>query len=392
MWKTVKLGDVFDFKNGRSFGKEEWSDSGLPIIRIQNLNDENASFNHFNGDYDKAIEVNSGDLLFSWSGTVGSSFGPHIWNRAAGVLNQHIFKLSFKQNVNTKYAFYCLKNITKLIEQSVVGAVGLVHVTKKSLVEFTIPLPPLAEQQRIVEKLDRAFEEIDRAIEAAERKQEEVLTLKAAVLSQELNSSELDRTVKLGEFAEFENGDRGKNYPSKQHQIEEGIPFINAGDLKNDGSISSLGMAYISEERFKLLGAGKIKTNDVLFCLRGSLGKCAINTEFERGAIASSLVILRPNINMIMPQYLLHLLKSDVTKKHIEETAGGAAQPNLSAKTVSNYEYLLPSLREQQKIVEKLDQVFMSADEALAALSNQLDQYKQLKSAILAQELKGPES
>jgi len=78
MWKTVKLDDIFNFKNGRSFKKTEWKENGLPIIRIQNLNNTNAPFNYFEGDYDSSIEVNNGDLLFSWSGTVGTSFGAHI--------------------------------------------------------------------------------------------------------------------------------------------------------------------------------------------------------------------------------------------------------------------------------------------------------------------------
>ena len=111
MWNLVKLDNLFHFKNGRSFKKQEWKERGLPIIRIQNLNDVSQGYNYYEGDYDKLIEVNSGDLLFSWSGTVGSSFGPHIWDREKGVLNQHIYKLSKKQAIDTKYAFYCLKKI-----------------------------------------------------------------------------------------------------------------------------------------------------------------------------------------------------------------------------------------------------------------------------------------
>ena len=168
MWKTVKLDELFNFKNGRGFKKTEWRESGLPIIRIQNLNNVNAGFNYYEGDYDAAIEVNNGDLLFSWSGTVGTSFGAHIWEREKGALNQHIFKLTKKKDIDTRYAFYCLKNITRLIEQSVVGAVGIRHVTKKNLIAFEIPLPPIAEQQRIVAKLDAAFAEIDRAVELAQ--------------------------------------------------------------------------------------------------------------------------------------------------------------------------------------------------------------------------------
>ena len=77
-WSTKRLGDLFVFKNGRAFKKEEWTTKGLPIIRIQNLNSEDAPFNYFAGEYGQDILVEPGDLLFSWSGTVGSSFGSHL--------------------------------------------------------------------------------------------------------------------------------------------------------------------------------------------------------------------------------------------------------------------------------------------------------------------------
>lgn len=99
--------------------------------------------------------------------------------------------------------------------------------------------------------------------------------------------------AKLGELGLFINGDRGKNYPSKNTLVESGIPFINAGHIQN-GIINLSEMNYITEEKFNLLGSGKVKPNDILYCLRGSLGKTAIVKNITTGAIASSLVIIRP--------------------------------------------------------------------------------------------------
>src|SRR5258708_15690425 len=158
-----KLGDLFQFKNGRAFKKTEWSTEGLPIIRIQNLNDPTAQFNYFSGEYSKEILIGSGDLLFSWSGTVGTSFGSHIWNGDVGLLNQHIFKVTHGEDIDRRYAFYALRHITSDIEEAVGGAVGLVHITKEKLLDFTIPVPSLAEQKRIVAVLDQACEAIDAA-------------------------------------------------------------------------------------------------------------------------------------------------------------------------------------------------------------------------------------
>ena len=185
--EMIKLGEIFDFKNGRAIKKEEWNTVGLPIIRIQNLNDISASYNYFDGDYDKAIEVNEGDLLFSWSGTVGTSFGPHLWSRERGLLNQHIYKLTFKKEIFKEYAYYALLSITKEIEKSVNGAVGLVHVTKKSLNEFNIPLPSLSTQKIIVAKLDAIFNEIEIATLAAKSKVNELAVLKQSILQNEFS-------------------------------------------------------------------------------------------------------------------------------------------------------------------------------------------------------------
>ena len=80
---------------------------------------------------------------------------------------------------------------------------------------------------------------------------------------------------KLGEVASFINGDRGKNYPSQKDFVESGIPFINAGHL-NDGNIDFDSMNYINDEKYDSLNSGKVKEGDILFCLRGSLGKKAI--------------------------------------------------------------------------------------------------------------------
>ena len=102
-WERLKLGDFCSFQNGRAFKKNEWTNNGLPIIRIGNLNNINAPFNFYNGDYEQKIVVQNGDLLFSWSGTVGSSFGAHLWKSEKGYCltkdnhSAYTFSLSFNE-------------------------------------------------------------------------------------------------------------------------------------------------------------------------------------------------------------------------------------------------------------------------------------------------------
>lgn len=91
-WSIKAIRDVCKLINGRGFKPYEWSLTGLPIIRIQNLNGSD-EFNYFSGKYNNKIEVNKGQLLFAWSGSKGTSFGPHIWNGSLSVLNYHTWKV-----------------------------------------------------------------------------------------------------------------------------------------------------------------------------------------------------------------------------------------------------------------------------------------------------------
>ena len=129
--------------------------------------------------------------------------------------------------------------------------------------------------------------------------------------------------VKLGQVAEFINGDRGKNYPSEGDFVDKGIPFINAGHL-TDGEVDFSGMNYISESRYHLLGSGKTRQNDILYCLRGSLGKTAIVRHEGDAAIASSLVIIRPSDDCNVG-YLYHFLTSpEISAKRTRVRARGS--------------------------------------------------------------------
>ncbi len=151
------FGSVCHLVNGKAFKPTDWSGAGVPIIRIQNLNGADKPFNQWAGTLDKQVLVKTGDLLLAWSGTPGTSFGAHIWSGPNGILNQHIFRCDLDQKTITKeWARIAVNHrLHRLIEQAH-GGVGLQHVTRGMVEELEIPLPPLAEQQRIAEVLDRA--------------------------------------------------------------------------------------------------------------------------------------------------------------------------------------------------------------------------------------------
>ena len=153
------FGSVCRLVNGKAFKATDWSKSGAPIIRIQNLNGSDKPFNYWAGALDKQVIVNTGDLLLAWSGTPGTSFGAHIWGGPNGVLNQHIFRCDLNENAITKkWARIAVNHrLHRLIEQAH-GGVGLQHVTRGMVEELEIPLPPIEEQRRIAAVLDNADE------------------------------------------------------------------------------------------------------------------------------------------------------------------------------------------------------------------------------------------
>ncbi len=176
--------------------------------------------------------------------------------------------------------------------------------------------------------------------------------------------------TELAALCKFENGDRGRNYPSRDAFVESGIPVINAGNL--DGrKIVEAGLNYITRERYDILGSGKVRSGDLLFCLRGSLGKCAIVSNLSEGAIASSLVIVRPS-EALDPNYLLYYFNSSLCSSFIERYNNGSAQPNLSAKSLSKFLIPLAPIEKQKCIVEKLDALLTRIDTAIEHLQGSI--------------------
>lgn len=150
-WDVRTIGDMFHLINGCAFRPEDWKPSGTPIIRIQNLNDPSAEFNYSQEPVLERNRIEPGDLLFAWSGTLGSSFGARVWNGPSGVLNQHIFKvLMDEQQITLPFSLLVLSRVEEDIAKKAHGfKASFVHVKKSDLVQIELQVPSLPEQQRI---------------------------------------------------------------------------------------------------------------------------------------------------------------------------------------------------------------------------------------------------
>jgi type I restriction enzyme S subunit len=141
-WPVRRLDSICVLVNGRAFKPGEWEERGLPIIRIQNLNDATKPFNYTTQMLPERFQVRPGDILFSWSGTPGTSFGCFRWKGPDGWLNQHIFNVRLNRELEGDFfiAHVNLK-LAELIAKAH-GGVGLQHVTKGMVDETTLMMPP----------------------------------------------------------------------------------------------------------------------------------------------------------------------------------------------------------------------------------------------------------
>ena len=155
-WTVSTIGEVAQYINGRAFKPTEWEKEGIPIIRIQNLNDPNAPYNYSTVNYEDKYLIKDGDLLFAWA----ASLGAYIWKGSLGWLNQHIFKVEPKEFMNKQYLYYSFMNLIADFYRQSHGS-GMVHITKGKFESTPILIPPLAEQKRIILAIENIFNHID---------------------------------------------------------------------------------------------------------------------------------------------------------------------------------------------------------------------------------------
>ena len=181
---------------------------------------------------------------------------------------------------------------------------------------------------------------------------------------------------KLGDLANFYNGDRGINYPKPSDIVKNGVPFINAGDI-NQGNVDYHNCKHITKEKFNQLNGAKLRKNDIVYCLRGTIGKNGFINSTEDATIASSLVCIRPF--KIMPIFLFQMLNSDVEERQRKMVDEGAAQPNISAANLKKFVIPAPSSSEQQKISNLLNLI----SKAITLQQRKLAKLNKLKKALL---------
>lgn len=415
-WCWCYIDDLCDVVRGgspRPAGSKEFYDGDIPFLKVADLTRDNFMYVTYAQNSIKEaglvktrqIEVNT--LLLTNS---GATLGVPKINTFPATINDGIAAFLYLPQELQYYMYWFLKANTGRFRGFNQGA-AQPNLNTDIIKNVRVPLPPVNEQKRIVNEIDRWYAELEvmesnegdllKEINLAKSKILD-LAIHGKLVSQDPNdepaiellkriSEDKNQLVKEGKlkkkdleeipisegeipfmipkswewcrlryFVQFVNGDRGKNYPSKNMLHEKGeIPFISAVNI-GDNSISNDNLLYLSQKQYEALSQGKLHNNDIVLCIRGSLGKSAIYP-FEKGAIASSLVILR-NIGEICNKYLFYFMKTLLFFNQINSNDNGTAQPNLSADNVANFLIPIPPKEEQLRIVVKIEELFAVLD------------------------------
>ena len=377
MMEQKRLGDIATYINGFAFKPEDRSTVGLPIIRIQDLTGNAYDLGFYDGSYPKRIEINDGDVLISWS----ASLGVYVWNRGKALLNQHIFKVAFdKCDVNREFFVYAVRHKLKEMESKTHGAT-MKHIVKKDFDNTLIPFPTLNEQGKIAKLLDTAATIISARQQQLQKLDNLIKARFVEMFGDPVRNSMGLPTEPMTTVCAIIDGDRGKNYPKQDEFSDTGYClFLNAKNVTATG-FSFESRMFITKEKDNALHNGKLERGDVVLTTRGTLGNLAFyddSVPFENVRINSGMVILRMNKSVMTEVFFIEQFKLQLQSIK-GKIASGSAQPQLPISTMNKIRILLAPMALQEQFAAFVEQV----DKSKVAVQKALDEAQLLFDSLM---------
>jgi len=362
--KRRAIGELCEFTNGNGFRPPDWKPTGLPIIRIQNLNGSKC-FNYFDGVPKPKWIVEPGDLLFAWAGVKGVSFGPTIWSGPRGVLNQHIFRVTPHKGIDKYWLYAALQAITQRIEANAHGfKSSLVHVHKDDIVRQLVDVPALNEQKKIADVLrtwDDAIEACERMIvtlTARQRALAHQLVFGDRRLGNHARNAEKQKVRWLTVPADWSVVPIGSVADERTDINRSGIALEVLSCSKYHGFVRSL--QYFKKQVFSsdLSGYKIIRRGDFGFpsnhVEEGSIG---LQNLVDEGLVSPIYTVFRFNDERVDSGFAYSLLKTELYR-HIFQVSTSASVDRRGSLRWSDFSTLpfpLPPIAEQREIQKVLD-------------------------------------
>lgn len=406
-WVWVRLGSLLkEIKNGTTI-KQDKSGNGFSVTRIESLQNQTIDLMRVGTilETEKIKETDwykSGDITLSHINSI-----EHVGKTALitdamlplvhgmNLLRLRFFEIYTPDLFQLYSQTYQYKNE---IRSRINMAVNQVSINQKQLSSLEIPLPPLSEQQRIVERIEELFAKLDEAKERLQEAAESFAVRKAAILHKAF-------TGELTKQWRRENGVRDESWEektiseicsslkygtSKKSSDDGEVVVLRMGNLQN-GEIDWSNLSYTSDEED--IKKYLLKSGDVLFNRTNSpelVGKTSIYRGEMPAIYAGYLIKLDYEKNIVVGDYLNYYLNSSKAKEYyMQVKTDGVSQSNINAKKIGEFEIPLPTLSEQHEIVRLINDLLARERSAQQATEQALASIDLMKKSILARAFRG---
>lgn len=300
----------------------------------------------------------------------------------------------------SRFLYWYLKSSKSLLESYASGTTFLeLSGSKASMVEF--PLPPLPEQKRIVHRIESLFAKLDEAKEKIQQVLDGAEMRKAAILHKAFtgeltknwrkeNGISEDSWVEytLQSVCTMKITDGTHKTPTYSDK-ENGVVFLSAKDITS-GEINWENTKYITSELHKELYSRLApQINDILLAKNGTTGVAALVKEDKVFDIYVTLALLRPNVEIVIPEYLLNIINSPLCKVQFNENLTGIGVPNLHLRDIKDVKIKVPSISEQEIISDKVEMLLANEGMVTKNCLKQIEVIDTMKKSILAKAFRG---
>lgn len=381
-WERVRLGEIAEVLNGFPFKSSLFSrDEGVPLIRIRDVG-SSESDTRYAGDFDPMYLVEPRSVVIGMDG----DFRVARWRGEPALLNQRVCKVTARDAAafDEGFLFYVLPGYLDEINRHT-SSVTVKHLSSNTVKEIPVPLPPLAEQQRIVAAVEEHLSRLDAADRSLTVATHRLRALRRAVLRASFSVSA--PVAALGDVALLTDGPFGSNLKTS-HYTASGPRVIRLQNI-GDGVFRDE-FAHVSEQHFASLRKHEVVAGDIVAASLGETAPraCRIPPSVGAAIVKADCIRIRPRSN-IDPLYLMWYLNSPQAKDEAASRIKGVGRPRLGLGGMKVLRIPLPSLDEQRTITMDIEQRVSAATSLLAVLSNAQHRSAALRRAILTCAFRG---
>jgi type I restriction enzyme S subunit len=332
----------------------------------------------------------AGDILMS----VRAPVGPVNFAADRCCIGRGLAAIRVGRSIDATYLFYFLK----YIEPQLTGNAGAVFpsINKGQIEKISVPVPPLAEQKRIVAILDETFEGVAKAAANAERNlanaREVIDGTCDALIAGAARGGEaatLESLIERGWIVSHLDGNHGSDYPRKEEFVSEGVPYISANAIDDD-AVDMSAAKYLSPARADTIRKGVARSGDVLFAHNATVGPVAVlSTTEPRVILGTSLTYYRCNSDFIDNHYLAHYMRSRTFRSQYEQIMRQSTRNQVPITKQREFFHLIPTLDAQREISRRLNDLDDASRNLRRVYTEKSVRISELREALLRRAFSG---